>query len=539
MCLLFYAKISCLSYNIYVIITIGDAMKRVLNFIFSRMFFISCMVLLELSLLILFIIYFNRYFIYLYGVSVVVGVFFTFMIVNDNINPAFKISWILIVVAIPILGGILYVMFGEKRLLKSIKKKFRGFSTKFKDSMDLNKDYDIEDLNISDMNVYRQAKYISKSTGSPIFVNTKTKFFETGEDSFKEYIDDLNSAKDYIFMEYYIISEGFFLDTVIKILKERVAEGVDVRIILDDIGSMLTLSNDKIDEMRKIGIKVVEFNQVHGMVLPKHNNRTHRKMTIIDGKIAYTGGINIADEYINLIEKYGYWKDSVIKIEGSAVASFINMFVSVWDYCVDEVTDLKKLNLNRKSEDFSVINKKLGLVLPFSETPLIASTSENMYLNMIRRANKYIYITTPYLILTWEMENTLISAARTGVDVRIITPHIPDKKYVHLLTRSYYKRLIENGVKIYEFERGFIHSKNFVCDDQFAVVGSINLDYRSLYLHFECAVWMYRVPIIEDIKTDFINTIKESIEIDIEWVNSRGRFERVKQSVLRLFAPLM
>lgn len=498
------------------------------------------MLFLQLSLLIVFLIYFNRYFIYLYSINLVVGFVFTFMIVNDNINPAFKITWILITMAIPILGGFIYLTFGEKRLLKSIRKKLNTYySIRFKDSMDLTRDYDIEDLNISDMNVYRQAKYLNETTGSPIFLNTETKYFESGEDSFNEYIDDLNSAKNFIFMEYYIISEGFFLDTVLNILKDKVERGVDVRIVVDDIGSILTLSNKKVEEIRNYGIKLVEFNQIHGVILPKHNNRTHRKMTIIDGDIAYTGGINIADEYINLIKKYGYWKDSVIKIKGSAVASFVNMFISVWDYCTLERTNLENLYANREIEDFSKIDKKLGLVLPFSETPLVDSTSENMYLNMLKRANRYFYITTPYLIITWEMENALICAAKTGVDVRIITPHIPDKKYVHTLTRSYYNRLIENGVKIYEFERGFIHSKNVVCDDSFAVVGSINFDYRSLYLHFECAVWMYNTPIIQDIKNDFLNTMQESVEIDKEWLKKRKRITKMYQSLLRLFAPLM
>ncbi|WP_231723263.1 cardiolipin synthase [Parvimonas sp. KA00067] len=514
-------------------------MKKFFNFIFSRIFFITCMFLIQLTLLIIFLLYFNKYFIYLYGLNLIVGMIFTFIIINDNINPAFKITWILISIALPFLGGIIYLTFGEKRLLKSVKKRLFNFSIKFKDSMDLTKDYDIENLNDSDMNVYRQAKYVNTATGSPVFFNTKTKYFSSGEKSFEEYLNDLKSAKKFIFMEYFIISEGFFLDSVLKILKEKAEKGLDVKIILDDVGSIFTLSNKKIEEMKSYGIKIVEFNQIHGIILPKHNNRTHRKMTIIDGKIAYTGGINIADEYINVIEKYGYWKDSVLKLEGHAVASFINMFISLWDYSTGENTDLNSLYDKKDIEKNSNIKEELGVVIPFSETPIEESTSENMYLNMIRRANRYIYITTPYLIITWEMENALISAAKTGVDVRIITPHIPDKKYVHLLTRSFYKRLIDNGVKIYEFEKGFIHAKNFVCDDEFVVIGSINLDYRSLYLHFECAVWTFGTPIIKDVKRDFERTLKKSIAITPEWIKKRKLITRILQSLLKLFAPLM
>lgn len=514
-------------------------MKKFFNFIFSRIFFITCMFLIQLTLLIIFLLYFNKYFIYLYGLNLIVGMIFTFIIINDNINPAFKITWILISIALPFLGGMIYLTFGEKRLLKSVKKRLFNFSIKFKDSMDLTKDYDIETLNDSDMNVYRQAKYVNTATGSPVFFNTKTKYFSSGEKSFEEYLNDLKSAKKFIFMEYFIISEGFFLDSVLKILKEKAEKGLDVKIILDDVGSIFTLSNKKIEEMKSYGIKIVEFNQIHGIILPKHNNRTHRKMTIIDGKIAYTGGINIADEYINVIEKYGYWKDSVLKLEGHAVASFINMFISLWDYSTGENTDLNSLYDKKDIEKNSNIKEELGVVIPFSETPIEESTSENMYLNMIRRANRYIYITTPYLIITWEMENALISAAKTGVDVRIITPHIPDKKYVHLLTCSFYKRLIDNGVKIYEFEKGFIHAKNFVCDDEFVVIGSINLDYRSLYLHFECAVWTFGTPIIKDVKRDFERTLKKSIAITPEWIKKRKLITRILQSLLKLFAPLM
>lgn len=514
-------------------------MKKFFNFIFSRIFFITCMFLIQLTLLIIFLLYFNKYFIYLYGLNLIVGMIFTFIIINDNINPAFKITWILISIALPFLGGMIYLTFGEKRLLKSVKKRLFNFSIKFKDSMDLTKDYDIENLNDSDMNVYRQAKYVNTATGSPIFFNTKTKYFSSGEKSFEEYLNDLKSAKKFIFMEYFIISEGFFLDSVLKILKEKAEKGLDIKIILDDVGSIFTLSNKKIEEMKSYGIKIVEFNQIHGIILPKHNIRTHRKMTIIDGKIAYTGGINIADEYINVIEKYGYWKDSVLKLEGHAVASFINMFISLWDYSTGENTDLNSLYDKKDIEKNSNIKEELGVVIPFSETPIEESTSENMYLNMIRRANRYIYITTPYLIITWEMENALISAAKTGVDVRIITPHIPDKKYVHLLTRSFYKRLIDNGVKIYEFKKGFIHAKNFVCDDEFVVIGSINLDYRSLYLHFECAVWTFGTPIIKDVKRDFERTLKKSIAITPEWIKKRKLITRILQSLLKLFAPLM
>lgn len=517
-------------------------MKKFFNFLFSRIFYISLMVLMQLTLFIVLLVNFRKYYIYLFGINLIFVLISVFYIINDNINPSFKISWILISTGIPILGWAVYFIFGERRLLKAIRKRMKSISFNMNDSMDLTREYKIKNPMEYDINSYTIAKYINVSTGSPLFFNTGTEYFKSGEDSYEKYLEDLKSAKSFIFMEYFIVSEGIFLDSIINILKEKVEEGVDVRFIVDDVGSMLTLPDSKIAEFRQMGIKVVEFNPIRSILLPKHNNRTHRKMTIIDGNVAYTGGINIADEYLNLIERFGYWKDSVLRIEGPGVAAFINMFMIVWNYYSEDLIDsdvFDKYIDNKDYIDFLSIDSKLGMVIPFMESPLTESATENIYLNMIRRANKSVYITTPYLIITWEMENALISAAKSGVDVVLITPRVPDKKYAHLLTRSFYKRLVENGVKIYEYLPGFIHAKNFVCDDEYAIVGSINLDYRSLYLHFECGVWMYKTPVIEDIKRDFEETLKESELITKEWVRSRGLFTRFIQGFLKFFAPFM
>lgn len=518
-------------------------MKKILKFLFSRIFYISLSFILQLSLFIVLMVNFRRYFLYLFGINFILGLIAVFYIVNDNMNPSFKISWILVTISLPLLGWAIYFVFGERRLLKGIRKRMKSISYSMKYSIDLSRDFEIENSIQYSENVYRIAKYINITTKSPLYFNTETMYFESGESSFEKYMEDLRSARDFIFMEYFIVSEGIFFDEIVKILEEKVKNGIDVRIIVDDVGSMFTLKNETIYKLRKIGIKIVEFNPIKIILLPKHNNRTHRKMTIIDGDIAYTGGINIADEYLNLIEKYGYWKDSVLRIKGYAVASFINMFKYVWDYYEenDRINSgiFKRYSTEKNLIDFSKINTELGMIIPFSESPLTESTAETIYLNMIKRANKSIRITTPYLIITWEMENALISAAKSGIDVKIITPRIPDKKYVHLLTRSFYKRLVENEVKIYEYLPGFIHAKNFVCDDEYAIVGSINFDYRSLYLHFECGVWMYKTPVINDITTDFENTLKVSELIDKKWINSRSILTKLMQGILKFFAPFM
>lgn len=517
-------------------------MKRIFNFLFSRMFYISITLLIQFTLFIILMVNFRKYYIYLFGINFLFTIIGIFFIINDNMNPSFKISWILVILSIPILGWGIYFIFGERRLLKSIRKRMKSISHNMKYSLDLNREYIIKNPIEYDINAYTSAKYINASTGSPMYFNTFTEYYPSGEDSFVRYIEDLKMANEFIFLEYFIVSEGVFLDEVMKVLEAKVQKGVDVRFIIDDVGSMLTLSDEKIAEIREKGIKVIEFNPIRYILLPKHNNRTHRKMTIIDGKIAYTGGINIADEYLNIIEKYGYWKDSVLRIEGPAVASFIDMFMMVWNYYSEDNIDKSIFNRyenNKDYIDFSKLISGLGMVIPFAESPLTESTAENIYINMIRRANKSIYITTPYLIITWEMENTLIAAAKSGIDVVIVTPRIPDKKYVHLLTRSFYKRLVENGVKIYEYLPGFIHAKNFVADDEYAIVGSINLDYRSLYLHFECGVWMYKTPVVYEIKKDFQEILENSELISLEWIKERGIFTRLVQGILKFFAPFM
>lgn len=517
-------------------------MKKFFNFLFSRIFYISLTLLMQITLLIVILVNFRKYYIYVFGVNLIFVFLAVFFIINDNINPSFKISWILITTGVPILGWAIYFIFGERRLLKAIRKKMKSVSINMNYSLDLSKEYNIKNPMEYDINSYTLAKYINSSTGSPLFFNTKTDYFKSGEESFERYMDDLRSAKKFIYMEYFIVSEGKFLDEVVNVLKEKVENGVDVRFIIDHVGSMLTLSDAKLSDLEEIGIKIVEFNPIKFLLLPKHNNRTHRKMTIIDGDIAYTGGINIADEYLNIYERFGYWKDSVLRIEGPGVASFINMFMLVWNYYSEDLIEINVFEKSRENrDDFDLLNidTELGMVIPFMESPLTDSATENIYLSMIRRANKSICITTPYLIITWEMENSLIFAAKAGIDVSIITPRIPDKKYAHLLTRSFYRRLVENGVKIYEYLPGFIHAKNFICDDEYAIVGSINLDYRSLYLHFECGVWMYKTPVISEIKKDFEETLKESELITKKWIRDRGVITRFIQGLLKFFAPFM
>lgn len=355
-------------------------------------------------------------------------------------------------------------------------------------------------------------------------------------------LSELKKAEKYIFLEYFILSEGYMWDALFEVLREKAAAGVDVRLIYDDVGCFLRLPKNFAKELSKHKIKAVAFNAIHPMLTTKQNNRDHRKITVIDGKVAFTGGINIADEYINHIERFGHWKDAGIKIEGAAVWSFVLFFLQMWFYCTKErEDDLSRFypdNLLQSRSELSECNTD-GLVQPYADSPADKeNVGEHVYLEVIGSSKKYLYITTPYLIIDDTMLSALKLAAKSGVDVVIITPHIWDKRLVHFTTQSYYRELIEAGVKIFEYTPGFIHSKIFVSDDSVATVGTTNMDFRSLYLHFECGAVIYDKNTIADIKDDFLETLKESQQISIEQCKKSFPV-RLIQNIVRLFAPLM
>lgn len=382
-----------------------------------------------------------------------------------------------------------------------------------------------------------QSIYIYNSSYYPLYHNMVSEYLPSGEIKFKRMVDELKKAEHFIFLEYFIIEEGEMWNTILAILKEKAKQGIDVRIIYDDAGCMKTLPYGYDKKLAEAGIKCCVFEPMLPILTPRLNNRDHRKITVIDGITAFTGGINLADEYINAIEKYGHWKDSAIMLKGEAVWSLTVMFLSTWGYLIGVEDHLDQFH-NYHSIKEKVITD--GYVQPFADSPLDDElVGETVYLNLINKANRYVYITTPYLIIDHEIVTALTSAAKGGIDVRIITPHHPDKWYVHAVTRSYYKILTECGVKIYEYTPGFMHSKTFVVDDEYAVVGTINMDYRSLYLHFECGVWMYRCRCISDIKNDFLNTLTSCGEITAADTEATKWYKALAGSILRVFAPLM
>lgn len=466
-----------------------------------------------------------------------IGVVVSMLIVNSDINPSYKIAWILVIMAFPIFGVMFCIFLGNSSSNNKLRKKLSPYIENERFALSQNEKI-LKKLEETELSVSRQAEYLTKIGGCAVYDNTKSVFLPNGEDKFEALLTELENAHLFIYLEYFIIAEGKMWNTILEILERKANEGVDVRVIYDDIGCLLTLPDKYNNMIESKGIKCRVFNKFKPFLSKKMNNRDHRKIFIIDGKTAFTGGINLADEYINEIEKHGHWKDSAVMIKGDAAQSFTVMFLTMWNYLSGEKpTEYPSYLQLDENSDYYGSN---GFVIPFTDSPLDDEpVGENVYLNIINNAQKYVYITTPYLVIDNEMQNALTLAAKSGVDVRIITPHIPDKWYVHSVTKAHYKRLTGLGVKIYEYTPGFIHSKTFVSDDTTAVVGTINLDYRSLYLHFECAVWLYKSECISNIKEDFLKTLDECEEVTYDDCLSVNFFVRLLRAVLKLFSPLM
>ena len=509
-------------------------MKKILRFITQRVVITALLIVLQALLLFGFIWKLDNYFVYFYAGSVLLSLLITLGIINSKSNPAYKIAWLIPILLFPVFGGLIYLLFGSDRTGRYLRKKLQGIGTEMDNVIgEAHRRSGAEQLPPDAAN---QSRYISHCAYCPPYQNTTTEYLPLGEVKFERMVEELKKAKHYIFLEYFIIQEGKMWNTILDILRQKAAEGVDVRVIYDDMGCIMILPTGYDRTLEQMGIKCRIFNPFVPILSSRFNTRDHRKICVIDGNVGFTGGINLADEYINAYEKHGHWKDTSILLKGEAVFNLTVMFLSMWDY-LDSTTG--KTDYSRYYPTVWDENAK-GYVQPFADNPLDdEAVGETVYLNLINKAKRYVYITTPYLILSSEMLTALTSAAKCGVDVRIITPHIPDKWYVHAVSRSHYQPLIEAGVKIYEYTPGFIHAKTFVVDDDYAVVGTINLDYRSLYLHFECAVWMYQTPSVAQVRDDFFKTQQISQEITLEECRSLSFPRRLGRSVLRVFAPLM
>lgn len=474
---------------------------------------------------------------YSYLVFEIIAVVISLLIVNSDMNPSYKIAWIIPILSFPIFGVMFFIFFGNSHSGDRLRKRMNRYNEEERLLLPQN-DQLVQNLCDDVKAVEKHARYLYQYGGYPVYTNTSTTYFPSGEAKFETLIRELEKAERFIFLEYFIIQEGKMWNTILEILERKVKEGVDVRVVYDDIGCLLTLPYRYWEKLEKKGIHCKVFNEFKPIWSAKMNNRDHRKILVIDGHTAFNGGINLADEYINAYEKHGHWKDTAVMLKGEAVWSFTMMFLTMWNYLNNSKPASYDYYMPR-AEDIAPY-KSGGYVIPYTDSPLDNEpVGENVYLNIINEAKDYVYITTPYLIVDNEMVTALTLAAKSGVDVRIITPHIADKWFVHAVTRAYYKKLTKLGVKIYEYTPGFIHAKNFVSDDSIAVVGTINLDFRSLYLHFECATWMYKTDCVLDVKADYLKTLEECQEVTYEDCLNVNFFVRIGRALLRLFSPMM
>lgn len=507
-------------------------MKKILNFLTSRLFIFALCILVQVVILVLMILFLSNYGLYMYGFFTLLSIISILIIVSKKDNPIYKLAWVIPVALVPVLGWFLYYVAGRNIISK--KRKVRMHEV-YEQTYNLAvQDESIfSDLKEHNPRIAKQVNYIKNVTALPIYKNSQSEFLSPGIKFFERLCQELEKAEKFIFMEYFIIQEGKMWDTILEILARKAKSGVEVKMMYDDFGCIQTVPTFYYKKLRELGIDVHVFNVFTPSVDMFMNYRDHRKITVIDGNVAFTGGNNLADEYINAIDKHGYWHDSSIMIKGDAVWSFSVLFMQMWQYYSPSPLDYAKY---RPTQSF----EGTGYIMPFGDGPLDGNlTGENVYMNMIANAQKYVSITTPYLILDNEMITTLCAAAQSGIKVTIITPQNPDKWYVHMVTRYNYTALIEAGVEIYELKDGFIHSKTMVCDDEVGVVGTQNFDFRSFYLHYECAAFLYNATAVSQVREDHLYCLSRSQRITLEECKNRSLAVRATQSVLNIFSAMM
>lgn len=465
------------------------------------------------------------------GTAVLTAVMLCYVL-NTRSNPSIKLSWCFIIAVLPVFGVVLYLYIqldiGHRLEQKQLQKTLADSEKYIRDDPAL-----LDQLRQEDGDFYNLAAYLRRS-GFSVHANTDVTYFPVGEDKFAQMCIELEKAQKFIFLEYFFIGISGMWDQILEILRRKVQEGVEVRVMYDGTSTIAYLPHDYPQQLEKMGIRCKVFSPIRPLASTHYNNRDHRKILVVDGRTAFTGGVNLLDRYINRKPVFGHWKDTAVMVQGEAARSFTLMFLQMWNALEREPVYDQYL-APQSSAPFAQ-----GCVIPYADSPLDReNVGEMVYLDMLNHARRYIYIMTPYLILDQEMLTAILFAAKRGVDVRIVLPGIPDKKYAYELAKNHYPELLEAGVRLYQYTPGFVHAKTFLSDDRQAVVGTINLDYRSLYLHFECAAYLYRVPALRDIKADFEDTMAKSRLVTQEDVKKRTLRSRLAGAVLKIAAPLM
>ena len=498
----------------------------------TRIILTALVAVFTVAFLLISVIELQLNFLPLFSLLELFGIITAIYIINKRDNPSYKIAWIVFILALPVFGLIVYMLWGGQRTFPHLKKRLKKCSERY--MRHLEQDPAVKRIiSYEDSSRTRQAAYLCNESGFPVYQNTDAEYLSPGDKFLNRLLEELKKAEKYIFLEYFIIADGKMWDAIYNILIKKAAEGVEIKIMFDDFGSIKRQHKDFLPRLKAHGIAVSIFCPINPSLNIVMNNRNHRKIIVIDGKVAFTGGINIGDEYINEFERFGYWMDCAVMIKGNAVKSFIVMFCTMWEYNTG-----MQMMMSRYFTEYAMDND--SYVVPYCDSPMDnRSTAEGIYLQMLNTAHRYVDIATPYLILDDKMKSAITLAAKSGVRIRIVTPSIPDKKYVHPVTQYYYSELLEAGVKIYEYTPGFIHSKMFITDDSSATVGTVNMDYRSFFFHFECGVWFTNEDTIIDMEKHFEEIIAESKEITIKEWNRRSIGDRFKQWILHIFSPLM
>lgn len=508
--------------------------KHLIPAIFSRTAVITLLLLFQLFVLFGIFRWFREFLPHIFGGTLIFSVIMILYILNSHMDPSVKITWLVIIMVFPVFGTLLYIFIRSDLGHRALKVRTEEILQQTKALLPVQKDI-LRRLEDQSPGVASLARYIERSGNFPVYENTEVTYFPLGEDKFREMLTQLKKAEHFIFMEYFIVSEGKMWGQILEILKEKASKGVDVRVMYDGTCEFALLPHDYPQRLNELGIQCKIFSPVTPFVSTHYNYRDHRKILVIDGRTAFTGGVNLSDEYINQTVKYGHWKDTAVMLQGAAARSFTLLFLQMW-------------NLSEKHPDFSGFleakmpfeNNSRGFIIPYGDCPVDDyRVGEQVYIDILNRAERYVHIMTPYLILDNQMEAALIYAAQRGIDVRLILPGIPDKTAPYALAFTHYRALLNAGVKIGEYTPGFVHAKVFICDDTEGVVGTINLDYRSLYHHFECAAYFYGVACISQMETDFSDTWQKCREITLSNLKDITLSRRLTGFLLKPIAPLM
>lgn len=500
--------------------------------VFSRTMIILLSILIQATILFGSVIWLGRYTTYIYGAMTILGAVVLIYLINKEDLPEFKIAWVIPICVLPIFGTILFVFVDKNFGSRSLKREMNKVIDRTEPYMKQDETV-LADMEASDDAAGKLAYYLSGTGGYPAYRSGKNIYFRLGEEKWQDMLEELKKAEHFIFLEYFIVEPGIMWDSILEILTEKAKSGVEVRFMYDGMCSLLLLPYNYPAKMEKLGIKTKAFSPIAPLLSTHQNNRDHRKILVIDGKVAYTGGVNLADEYINKKERFGHWKDVAVKVTGEAVDSFTMMFLRTWDI-------LEKPSEYDKYLHRCVTENTEGFVIPYGDGPnRKENVAEKVYLDILNTAQKYVHIMTPYFIVDSTFLMMLKYAAQRGVEVKLILPHIPDKKYAFAIARTYYPSLLAAGVQVYEYTPGFVHAKIFTSDDCKAVVGTINLDYRSLYHHFECAAYFYKNAVVSDVEADFRETLKVCQQVTPEYYKSIPVVSRIFGHLCNLIAPLM